>query len=59
MSIILKQPSEEYTSEYESIGPQFFSQISKEEGDIRSKAAYDTYQSQDMSCAQDGTGRPR
>ena len=44
MSIILKQPSEEYTSEYESIGPQFFSQISKEEGDVRSSAVFDTYQ---------------
>ena len=42
MSTIPEQPSEEHASEFESLGPYFFSQISKKQGDARIDA-YDTY----------------
>ena len=39
MSIILEQPSEEYASEFESLGPR----ISKEQGDAGIEGTYDIY----------------
>ena len=43
LAIMPEQPSEEYISEFESLGPYFFSRISKEQGDARSDAVYGTY----------------
>ena len=41
--IILEQPSEEYTSEFESLGPHFFFQIFKDQGDTRTEGIYIIY----------------